>query len=510
MQRFTVSNLSGYLVTHGRTFREPKEDILFFNWSCDTVEFIFSGTHLNVSFRAGCGWELEGPPSDPDVPKRATWPWVAVFLDDNPAPVRKFEVASPNETWLLHHSPEPQTHRIRLVKLTENSKTFLGITGFSAEGEFFPVEQMPTKRLEIVGDSITCGYGNLVKDPNRHFFSADEDAWQAYGPLAARRLGWDCSCVSISGITAVRHAGWMGDYAMNELYAYTDRVYQEKLGLAPEPWDFTKAPNDVVVLNLGTNDCFGILFCPEASELERFTGAYGCIRLNVADSRAIATTTDLEGLTQVAVPVTMEFFSAEDAPMFLIPSYAARYVSSVLDAKEALTVGITDHELIFSAHGLLVSCPACKAEFLDPSMILRRLKPCYSALVEREAFCNALHSLTVSAKDPRATVDLGLTDDSLTLKCADLFSRTSTNIAATAARPTPHVFYYREDILEKAVQTLQGSIIRIGIDQDGALLLRTKEQFYVQMPRTRAFIPSAADVKKPTQTKRTGAKKKAA
>ena len=50
----------------------------------------------------------------------------------------------------------------------------------------------------------------------------------------------------------------------------------------------------------------------------------------------------------------------------------------------------------------------------------------------------------------------------------------------------------------------------IGIDQDGALLLRTKEQFYVQMPRTRAFIPSAADVKKPTQTKRTGAKKKAA
>ena len=90
MQRFTVSNLSGYLVTHGRTFREPKEDILFFNWSCDTVEFIFSGTHLNVSFRAGCGWELEGPPSDPDVPKRATWPWVAVFLDDNPAPVRKF------------------------------------------------------------------------------------------------------------------------------------------------------------------------------------------------------------------------------------------------------------------------------------------------------------------------------------------------------------------------------------------------------------------------------------
>lgn len=292
MQRYSVSALAGRLVTHGRTFREQEEDILFFNWSCDTVEFVFSGTQLNVGFRAACGWELEGPPTEPDPPKRATWPWVAVFLDDSPVPARKFEIAQTEESWLLHESDEPQTHRFRLVKLTENSKTFLGITGFCAEGEFLPVEPAPAKRLEIVGDSITCGYGNLVLDPARHFFSADEDAWQAYGPTAARKLGWDCSCVSISGITAVKHAGWMGDYAMNELYAYTDRVWQEKLGLAPEAWDFAKAPNDAVVLNLGTNDCFGILFCPEAGELERFSGAYLAFlqevrRLNGPDTQIV-------------------------------------------------------------------------------------------------------------------------------------------------------------------------------------------------------------------------------
>lgn len=274
MQHFTVSELSDRLVTHGRTFRAPKEDILFFNWSCDTVEFVFSGTHLSVSFCAECGWELEGLPSEPNAPKRATWPWVAVFLDEDPLPARKFEIASSNAAWLLHQSDAPQTHRIRLVKLTENSKSFLGIAGFFGEGTFLPTAPAPAKRLEVVGDSITCGYGNLVKDPDRHFFSADEDAWQAYGPLAARKLGWECSCVSISGITAVKHPGWMGEYAMDELYAYTDRVYQEKLGLAPETWDFAKNPNDVVVLNLGTNDCFGILFCPEPGELERFSDAY--------------------------------------------------------------------------------------------------------------------------------------------------------------------------------------------------------------------------------------------
>lgn len=274
MRRYSVSDLSDRLITYGRTFVEPKEDILFFNWSCSTVEFLFSGTHLNVSFRADCGYEFEGLPTDPNSPKRPTWPWVAVFLDDMPMPIRKFEVASPNETWLLYQSRKPETHRIRLTKLTENSKTFLGITAFTAEGEFLPLEKKPARRMEIVGDSITCGYGNLVKEPTRHFFSSDEDAWQSYGALAARQLGLEWSCVSISGITAVRHPGWPGDYAMEELYGYTDRVCQTKLGMEPERWDFAKNHNDYVVVNLGTNDCFGILFSEAEGELERFADAY--------------------------------------------------------------------------------------------------------------------------------------------------------------------------------------------------------------------------------------------
>lgn len=292
MRCYSISELSGRLNTYGRTFRQAGEDILFFNWSCSAVEFTFSGTHLNASFCAGCGYELEGPPTDPCAPKRATWPWVAVFLDDMPVPIRKFEVSSPRETWLLYQSPTPQTHRIRLIKLTENSKTFLGVTAFTAEGEFLPTPKKAAKRLELVGDSITCGYGNLVKAPERHFFSADEDAWQSYGPLAARKLGLECSCVCVSGITAVKHPGWPGEYAMEELYEYTDRISQARLGIALEKWDFAQNHNDYVVINLGTNDCFGILFCPREDELARFSGAYleflkSVRRANGADTQIV-------------------------------------------------------------------------------------------------------------------------------------------------------------------------------------------------------------------------------
>lgn len=273
MQRYSVSELQNRLTVHGRSFLDPREDILYFNWSCAGLEFVFTGTHLNVSLRAMCGRELEGPPGAPDAPTRPTWPWLGVFLDDMDTPIRKFEIASPNETWLLYQSAKPETHRIRLVKLTENLKTFLGVSAFTMEGEILPAEEKSAKTLEIIGDSITCGYGNLVKDPARHFYSQDEDAWQAYGPLAARSLGLEWNCVSISGITAVKHEGWMSPYAMEELYAYTDRIGQEKLGLSPEPWDFAAHRRDYVVLNLGTNDCYGIQFAP-GDELSRFPGAY--------------------------------------------------------------------------------------------------------------------------------------------------------------------------------------------------------------------------------------------
>lgn len=275
MQRFRISDVCDQLHLQGRTFQDEKEGILYFNWSADTVELLFTGTLLCAEFQADCGYEIEGQSDASGITKRATWPWVGVFLDEETVPRRTFEVGRPRQSWLLYQSDQPETHTIRIIKLTENGKSFLGIVSFTAVGSIMPWPSQPeTRRLEIVGDSITCGYGNLVKDPARHFFAADEDAWQAYGVLTARNLQYDWSCVSSSGITAVRHAGWQSLYAMEELYAYTDRFCQEKLGLVPTQWDFDQHPNDIVVVNLGTNDNYAIQFSQEPGELEQFPEAY--------------------------------------------------------------------------------------------------------------------------------------------------------------------------------------------------------------------------------------------
>ena len=274
MKKFSVSELRDVLFPCGRTFLDKKEDILYFNWTASSVEFIFHGTSLNASFRADCGEEIEGLPFDENAPRRQTWPWVSVFLDDMPMPIRKFEVSSPNETWLLYQSREPQTHRIRLLKRTENLKTFLGLTAFHAEGEFLSPERPVRKRIEFVGDSITCGYGNMSQERDRGFFSDEEDGWLAYGVRAARQLDMEYSCVSVSGITALRYEAMAGEFAMEELYAYTDMVCQSKLGMAPEHWDFAAYKNDYVVVNLGTNDAFALLFNDLSPEDARFSERY--------------------------------------------------------------------------------------------------------------------------------------------------------------------------------------------------------------------------------------------
>lgn len=292
MKRYAVSEVKTFLNTYGRTFHSPEEDVLYFDWSASTVELTFRGTKLAVDLTADCAYEIEGMPMDPNAPRRPTWPVVAVFVDDSPHPLHTFEIGEEKETKVVWESENSETHKIRLTKLTENNKTFLGIQALRLDGEILPTERIKRPRMEIVGDSITCGYGNLVTDPGRHFYSAEEDGWNAYGPTAARKLGMEFSCVCVSGITAVAHQGWMIGYPMNQLYAYTDRLMQEKLGMKAESWDFKGNPNEYVVVNLGTNDCFGILFSQDQSELSRFPEDYAQFileirRLNGPDTHII-------------------------------------------------------------------------------------------------------------------------------------------------------------------------------------------------------------------------------
>jgi lysophospholipase L1-like esterase len=166
-------------------------------------------------------------------------------------------------------------HTVEIVRRNELS---VGITEFVAlevHGELRDPPQRPGLRLEFVGDSITCGYGNevsLLPESKSWrapvFTSKNADPARSYGWLTARRLGAEFSAVCASGHGVYRNL----DGSTTDL---VPELYERAAPGRPEPWDFTRYAPDVIVLNLGTNDVFAgggpHAFLPDEA---RFKAAY--------------------------------------------------------------------------------------------------------------------------------------------------------------------------------------------------------------------------------------------
>ena len=153
---------------------------------------------------------------------------------------------------------------IRLIKLSECAMSTLGIYPIICEGVITPLPEKNLK-LEIIGDSITCGYGVDETDPEKHFLTATEDYTKAYSYKTGKLLDADVRAFSISGWGII--SGYVDspdmprltDHLLPPYYrslGYSKERFDDRDGFAPQDvsWDFSKYVPDLIVINLGTND----------------------------------------------------------------------------------------------------------------------------------------------------------------------------------------------------------------------------------------------------------------
>jgi lysophospholipase L1-like esterase len=153
---------------------------------------------------------------------------------------------------VLAPSLPPGEHVVELYRETEGGFGVSTFEGF-AEGVVVGAPPSSGRLIEIVGDSISAGYGDLgveVHPPwdNSCSFSLEtESAYQAYGPVMARALHAEASVVARSGWGAYRSGDGDTSHVLGAIYGNT-------LGTeGGHPWDFRR-PADAIVVNLGTND----------------------------------------------------------------------------------------------------------------------------------------------------------------------------------------------------------------------------------------------------------------
>ncbi|MFV8343937.1 GDSL-type esterase/lipase family protein [Flavobacterium sp. XS2P39] len=148
-------------------------------------------------------------------------------------------------------SKKRKTHRLTIYKATEASNGLVLFAGTTAK--LCKITSENKKKIELIGDSITCGMGNdLSSIPcGAGEWFDQHNAYLAYGPVASRALNLDYVLSSVSGIGMYRN--WNDEHIdesiMPEVYEnlYLNNTTNKK------PYDFTFQP-DLVSICLGTND----------------------------------------------------------------------------------------------------------------------------------------------------------------------------------------------------------------------------------------------------------------
>jgi len=211
-------------------------------WSGSNVEMNFSGTEASVTL------------------KSTGENWFQAIVDGQ---VQEPFKVNGTSTVKLVSGLSNGNHHLVLWKRTEASQGEVQILGFDFGGGQLLAPPAPLERkIEFIGDSITCAYGNEGLSKEQSFTPRNENSYLSYAAITARSLNASANLIAWSGIGLTMNYGGSGGPLIMDRYPLT-------LPQSGVEWDFKNYVPQVVVINLGTND-----FSTIPADRTKFISAY--------------------------------------------------------------------------------------------------------------------------------------------------------------------------------------------------------------------------------------------
>ena len=203
-------------------------------WPGSALRFYGQGSKVSISLRASTDddrWQID--------------------LDGRPTGILKLKRGQTKYNIAL---PDDKKHLITLVRRTE---AFTGkTTFFGIENNLIPALKPSSRKILIVGDSISAGYGVDGAKKEEHYSVETSNAYMTYGWITARAVQAEPTIVAWSG------RKMYPDNTMPEIFDFV--LPQEKHGLAKDD-----PSTQAVLINLATND-----FGQKVPDKLTWTGAY--------------------------------------------------------------------------------------------------------------------------------------------------------------------------------------------------------------------------------------------
>lgn len=216
--------------------RVDKKDpqVFLFDWPGVSIDCIFTGEVIGV--------RIEGGEKN----------YFNIFIDGKPVSI----VIAPRDTILYFRPPIPkERHAFLLTKRTEAEMGIARFYGFipDKDGTIFPTNRETERRIEFIGNSITCGYGTEGDNRDESFRPDTENNYKSFAAILTRTFSAEAHYIAHSGRGVVRNYG--DEKTESDKNETMPGRYNRTLDNHPmEQWDFNQWKASCVVINLGTND----------------------------------------------------------------------------------------------------------------------------------------------------------------------------------------------------------------------------------------------------------------